>query len=539
MYDVLIKNGTVVDGSGAEAYKADVGILGRRIDEIGPNLDESHATRVIDAAGCLVTPGFIDVHCHPDLTFFGDPYAVNELQQGVTTQVGGNCGQTIAPGTALSKMDLAYHSALSPKQMDELLGAINSYEGWAKLVRTRPMGTNIGTYVGHGAIRNFVMGPGDGAPTEEQLAQMVALTRDAMEAGALGLSSGLIYPPGSYATHRELVEMCKVVAEYGGVYGTHMRNEGDGVIESVIETIAVAEEAKVNLRISHHKVTGKKNWGNSVKTLQLIDEAIARGVVIHMDQYPYRAGGTRLMVTMPQEFMVEGEAKMLERLADPAYRKQVKEKILSGHGIAENFVISCGGLQNIMLADAAGCPGVGGKYITEVAAEQGIEDPFDVLFDVLVNSKGGIMAMFFFLDEADIERIMQHPHTAVCSDGMHASIQDYMHHPRLFASFPRVLSHYARDTGLLSLEQAVYKMTGLPASAMGFAKKGLLKAGYDADVVVVDYDHLQVHADYANPTAPNEGFRYVFVNGQLAVESDKFTGFLAGELLHFKDQRDG
>ena len=530
MFDYIIKNGTLIDGTGSPRYQADLAISGDQIVKIG-QLDCAEAKEVLDASGCIVCPGFIDNHSHADQNVLADPYGRNFLCQGITTEVGGNCGDSLSPhhgeiiSIAASSMTFA-----DKETMADIKATTKTFPEFMDKLGKTPISANMSSYIGHGAIRNKVMGYSPEAPTPEQLEEMKRIVREAMEAGAAGMTSGLIYPPGSYAKIPELVELCKVVAEYGGNYGTPVRSEGDGVINSVKEAIEVARQSGVHLILSHHKVSGQKNWGDSAVTLGLVEEALKEGINVHLDQYPYNAGATVLSCTIPQEFSAQGMPALLKNLESPAFREEVKEVILHGTSSSEIVVRSTGGLQNIIVTMAPGMSEVEGKRVTEIAEEWGVA-PYDALFDLLIRTNGKAMAVFFVMNEADVERIMQHPRVMFGTDASQSSFVNAFGHPRAFASFPRILSYYVGERGLLTLEEAIRKSTSLPAEVLGLKHKGILREGMDADIAVIDLENLSTEASYVNPNGCNHGFKYVLVNGQIAVKNDVCTDVMSGRLL--------
>lgn len=495
------------------------------------------AKSVLDAKNCVVCPGFIDNHSHCDLNVLVDRVAKNSLEQGITTEIGGNCGESLSPNSgtvsSLSQSMLAFASSQERAAACENARTFHSF---MDALAEKPMGTNMLCYVGHSAIRAAVMGFQPDAPSPQQLAQMKLLLREAMEAGAVGLTSGLIYPPGSYAEAEELTELCSVVSEYGGNYCTHMRNEGDVILDSIRETLLTAEHSGVRLVISHHKITGKSNWGRSEQTLELIDDALAQGVDVYMDQYPYTAGATRLISSVPQEFAAIGAEKLLEELKRPAFRHEVRKVIEFGQSRSEILVRSSGGPEHVLIAMAPECPTLEGKTLTEAGKLTG-RDPYDVLFDVIIETKGAAMGVYFVVNETDIERIMRHPRTMFGTDAAHSTYQNAFGHPRAFGTFPTIITEYVKRRGVLSLEEMIRKATSLPAEAAGIPNKGLLREGYDADIIVMDTEHMEVLSSYVNSSGGNRGFRYVLVNGNIAVKDDSCTNTMAGRAIRRKNTK--
>ena len=528
MYDILIKNGKIVDGTGIPAYHADVAIVVEKIVAVG-SLSDQDAKKTIDAEGLVVCPGFIDDHSHGDLNVLADPYARNQLLQGITTEVGGSCGLSFAPiKKEADRMVSSQIGFASDEKKAELLRPM-TFPEYMDLVDNTAIAVNLASYIGQGIVRSAVMGYAEGDANEAQLTEMKDIVREGMEAGAFGLSTGLIYPTGSLTSTEEIIELCKVVAEYDGLYSTHMRGESDTIISSVEEAIRTAEESGAHLVISHHKIAGVANHGKSTQTLAMVDDAIARGVKVHLDVYPYIAGATTLAAAIPRQFLAD-KTEFVKKAADPELRRQIIDVIENGVVAGENMVKSCGGLHGIVIASADECPQYIGRSLTEIAAEEG-KEPYDVLFDLLIATDANAMAVFFTNSEDDMIRIMQYPRTMFGTDGSHSSYVNFFRHPRAFGSFPHILTEYVRDHKVLTLEEMVRKACALPAEVLQLKEKGLIKEGYDADVLVLDLENMKVHSSFANANGGNEGFKYVLVNGQVAVENDACTDVLSGKLL--------
>ena len=534
VFDYVLKGGTIVDGSGSPRYAADLAVSGNRIAGIGI-FGEQDAQKVLDVSGCIVCPGFIDDHAHTDENILIDPSCRNFLGQGITTEVGGNCGEGLAPhGDSLMPTQEQVCRAFGEKVLTYITECTRTYRSAMAEYEKKPMGCNLVVYAAHGMIRNAVMGYDPSAPTDGQLEEMKTLLREAMEEGCAGLSTGLAYSPGSFADREEIVELCRVVREYGGNYTTHMRSESDHILSAMDEAFDVARKSGVTLVLSHHKITGRENWGLSEKTLAKIDEAIAEGLRVYADQYPYTAGASRLVSGLPQEFLAGGVEALLEKLQDRSFRDRVKTAILNNESRGEIICHSAGSPENILVASAPGWEETAGKTIRQIAEAYGYEDPFDALFDIIVRTRAGALAVFFVTSEEDVERIIQHPRIMFGTDSLSAGFFDVMRHPRTFGTFARVLKTYVLEKNLITLEEMVRKATSLPAELLQLENKGLLKTGMDADITVIDLIRLRVGSDYTRPDGPNEGFRYVFVNGQLALEDDVCTGVLAGKLLRHR-----
>jgi len=492
MPKILIKNGKVFDGTGSPWYKADVLVSDGQIEAVG-FLPDAYADTVIDAEGLAVSPGFIDAHSHTDMFSFLLSDVDGRIIQGVTTEVSGMCGETAFPVE--------------------------------KFMARKNFATDLAFAVGHGKIRAAVMNFDDREPTVEELEQMKALLREAMELGAIGLSTGLIYPTGCFAKTDEIVELCKVVKEYGGIYVTHMRNEADELIPALEEAITIGRESGCKVEISHHKASGKQNHGKVKQTLEMMEKAREEGIDITCDAYPYTAGSTEIVTLFPQWVHEGGRRKLLGRLKDPAQRQKIKEEINVGVPGWENMYFNSGA-EGILLCDLRENPEYEGKNLQELGELLG-KDPVDALIDLMIDEDGdGIMACFSACEE-DNFYVLQHRLTMVGSDGwgMPCDPNKCMGkpHPRCYGTFPRVLGVYARELGLFSMETAVWKMTGFPATRYGLKDRGFLAAGKLADVVIFDPETIIDKATYAAPWTPPEGIHYVIKNGEIVVEGKEYN----------------
>lgn len=527
MFDVLILNGTIIDGSGRPAYKADVGIVGDRIAAIG-QLAGREAGRILDAAGRYVTPGFIDMHSHSDEAAALNPRMESKIRQGVTLEVVGNCGESAAPllGDAIKEKekDLArYNYTLDWRSLEEYFNRLEA----------GGISNNLITLIGNGTIRAGVMGTAMRRPTEPEMAQMKALLSDCLAAGAWGLSSGLIYPPSNYADTAELIELSKVVARYGGIYATHIRNESTHLLEAVAEAITIGQEAGVSVEIAHHKAAGKANWGKVKESLAMIEEARARGIAVTCDQYPYIASSTGLSVIIPDWAHEGGKEALVQRLQDPATRQRIAQEIKTERPGWENVSLESG-WHNILIAQARNHRELEGKTTWDLAELWG-KDPVEASMDLLIAEEGEVAVVIFSMCEEDVQTVMRAPFVMVGSDASakapYGPLSQGKPHPRAYGAFPRVLGRYVRELGLLSWEEAVHKMTGLPAAKLGLARRGLLKEGYYADMVVFDPTTVADTATFVEPHRYPVGIDYVLVNGVLTVEKGEHTGALAGRVL--------
>ncbi|WP_353096870.1 D-aminoacylase [Tissierella praeacuta] len=530
MYDLLIKNGIIIDGTGEKRYQADIGIEGGKIVYIGNDYDQT-AKEIIEAEGFLITPGFIDCHSHSDVALLVETRARNKLLQGITTEITGNCGDSVLTSTD------GFFEEIKPYIYDEQYQALLNIPWNAKdvihYIEQSSLGTNIAFLAGHGTIRENVMGNGNRPPSNVEMEQMKSLVREAMEAGALGMSTGLLYPPGVYAKEDELVELSKVVGEYNGFYASHIRDEGNYVINSVQEAISIGQKAQLPILISHHKIAGRQNWGKSEETLKLIEEANQSGIKVRLDQYPYIASCTGLSSTLPPKYEADGLDSLMKRLKDQAIRQEIKQLIIKNDGDFENMIVS-NGFEGILIVVAPKTKEVCGKTIAQIAAETN-QDPYEVIFDLLVENNGNVTAVYFEMDDIDIERIMAYHYTMGGSDGGSMIDEMPVEHPRVTGTFIRIISDYIRSRKIVPLEEGIRKLTSMPAEFAGFKTKGIIKVGYDADLVILDYENLKDHADFTNPGTPNQGVKYVLVNGRIAVKNDQITGICAGKIIRHQN----
>ena len=532
MQDLLILNGTVVDGSGEAPYIADIAVTGGKITKIG-QLKEEKAKKIIKAQGLIVCPGFIDDHSHGDLNALLDPHAANQLLQGITTEVGGQCGVSLAP---IREKPYSMAVSLIPfrnnEERERRLKPM-TFPEWMDQVEKTPLGINLVCLIGQGTVRAAVMGYASGEADDAQMEEMRTIVREAMKAGAAGISTGLIYPTGTLTDTPELTELAKVVGEYNGLYCTHMRDESDEILTGIKEALQIASGAGTRLVISHHKIIGLRNAGKSRETLAMVDAANAAGMDVYMDQYPYDAGATALMAALPERHAADKDA-LLKNLPDPEYRALVKSEMEAGigGGMAKAF----DGLSHVFIGWTDLYPDYAGRSPVEIAAETR-KDPYEILFDVLLDTKAEVRGIFQGVAEEDLQRIMQHERTMFGTDASHATFVNGFGHPRAFGTFPLVLTKYVRDEKILSIEEMVRKASALPAQVLGLEKKGILKPGNDADIVVMDLEGMKVSSSYTNPDGGNKGFRYVLVNGEIAVENDQCTDRLGGRLLRISHDR--
>lgn len=501
-HDLIIRGGRVIDGAGNPWFHADVAVDEGRIAAVG-RLDEASASEVVDASGLVVAPGFVDVHTHVEDGLLTIPTADNYLRQGVTTVIGGNCG-------------------FSPLPVGERL---------AKLAE-QGASLNVGLLVGHNTVRTAAMGVIDRPPTVDEMAEMKRLVAEAMADGALGMSTGLKYVPGAYADTDEVVALTEVVAERGGIYASHLRDEGLGLIESVREAIEVGRRVTLPVQLSHHKAVGKTMWGRVAETLAMVDEARADGIDVTLDVYPYAATCTQLTIVFPAWSLAEtDEESLVTRLQDPEARARIKD------GIVFNIVNDrgSGDPANIVITGYGPDESVRGRDLAEVTESRGLaptpENAAEVLMDLALASEGGGSAVYHCLSEDDLRTIAAHPAAMVASDGHVCGFGKGTVHPRLYGTFARVLARFVREEGALPLEDAIRKMTSLPAARMGLHDRGLLRPGMAADIVVFDPEAVRDLATWEDPHQYAEGFAAVIVNGAMTVAQDQHLGARNGMTL--------
>jgi N-acyl-D-amino-acid deacylase len=499
-FDYLLRGGTVVDGTGAAPFRADVAITGDRIAAVSRTaIEPARARHVIDATGLIVAPGFIDAHAHVE-NLAAQPLAENFLRQGVTTVWFAADGGQPWPLRA---------------EMDTL-----------RQVRHAP---NILFFAGHNTIRRAVMGAANLAPTADELEQMKAHVARAMEDGAFGLTTGLRYVPGIYSDTEEVIALARVAARYGGFYSSHLRDEAAGSIDAVRELIRIAEEAGLPGQVSHHKLMGQRQWGQSEQTLALVDSARARGIDITLDQYPYDATSTGTTVLFPAWALSGGADSLRIRLADAALRPRIEE------GMRETIMTERGGgdLSRIRIASYRRNPSWNGLTFADIAAERGREADigFAIELGIEIQTNGGATGVWHVVDEADVRRIMQHPWTMISSDGG-INVPGVGHpHPRGNGSFARVIGRYVRDEQVLPLEEAIRKMTSLPAWRMGDETRGRIAEGMVADIAIFDLATFGDRATYEAPHQYAVGMQHVFVNGEPVLRDGTLTGARPGRVL--------
>ncbi len=529
---LLIKNITIYDGTGAEGYKADILVDGDRIAEIIPSPPAGDGrvgaaapgARVIDGSGLAACPGFIDIHAHSEYSLLAEPAAPSKVMQGVTTEVSGNCGMSAAP--LIGEAAKARQSELAELGVERTWDNFGGY--FEALEKARPA-LNFATCCGHGNLRASVLGYADRGPSEDEFRRMEALLGEAMEAGALGLSTGLIYPPGVYSDTEELVRLAKTAGRMGGLYTSHMRSEGARVIEAIEEAITIGREAGIPVQISHLKTAGPSNWPKLPAIIETIERARAGGVDVTADRYPYTASSTDLDAILPSWAYEGGAARELERLKDKETRALLVKEVLENHPVPEYW-------GRVMIASVVteGNRALEGKTLAEAAKARG-QEAVDALMDILVEESVRAQAIYFSMSEENLIKLLKQPWLMAGSDSTARAISGVTRqgkpHPRGFGSFPRLLGRYVRETGALTLPQAVRKTSGMAADRLGLARRGYLRPGYFADILVFDPATIADTAAYEDPYRFPSGIKCVIVNGEIAVEDGVQTAARAGRVL--------
>ncbi len=530
MFDWIIKNGYIIDGSGLAGYPGDVAVLGDRIAAVG-DLENAEAHQVINADGCVIAPGFIDIHSHSDPTILANPRVESKVRQGITTEVTGQCGSSAAPisgqGIQHAKENYAKYG-VTPSW--------NTVAEYREYVEKQGVAVNQALLIGLGTLRINAMGHSDREPDSEEIASMQAMVREAMDDGAFGVSSGLIYPPGCFSSTNELVELAKAAAEKNGMYVSHIRGESDTLIQSVQEAIDIGKKSGAAVHISHHKAAGKKNWGDVQKTLRMMEEAQCDGLNIGFDVYPYVAGNTSITAVIPAWAHDGGREALLERLRDPEIRMRLTDEMKNGIPGWENFA-GAAGWENILIGrvESESNQDLEGITVAEAAVRRG-KTPEDTVYDLILEENGETVSIVLFLMcEEDVERVLSHRLATVGSDSGAAAPYGILSkgkpHPRTYGTFPRVLGQYVRGRRIMSLPEAIRKMTGASAERMGIRNRGLIRPGYFADLVVFDPETVADRATFSNPHQYPVGIEYVIVNGIPVIEQGEHTGALPGKVL--------
>jgi len=543
--DMLIKNGTVFDGTGAEPFKADIGITSDKILFVNKKAgvrsvsSKVKADSIIDAKNMSVAPGFIDTHSHSEFTLLADARAEGKVCQGITTEINGNCGLSAAP---------LYGETLHQREED--LKELDIRERWARfnqyfhILEEQGIAINFLTLAGHGNIRASVIGYEDKLPDDIELKKLKTLLKKAISEGALGLSTGLIYPPGVYSETEELIELCKFLSHAFnpsspplskglkgcfGIYTTHMRSEGDKLIESIEETIRIGKEAGIKVHISHIKTSGKENWHKVGRVISLMEESRKEGVSLTCDAYPYTASSTDLDTVLPVWVYSGGRDGEMKRLKNSRIRGKIKKQILDAHPLKNYwkkiYISSVSTEKNRWME---------GRSLYSIAGIKG-KGPVEILFDILIEERLMVSAIFASMHEGNLKKFLSLPYCMIGTDSAARSFSGPTYrgkpHPRGFGSFPRFLGKYIRDENLMSMSEGIRKITSLPAQTFGIHKRGMIKRGAYADIVIFDHEKIIDRATFKNPFLKPEGIRYVFINGVPALWEGHLTGSKSGKIL--------
>ncbi|HBF4993619.1 TPA: D-aminoacylase [Clostridioides difficile] len=522
----LIKHGLIVDGNKTPAYEGDILIENEKILKISQDLNEE-ADKVIDAKGRVICPGFIDTHSHSDLVILINPYNEVKIRQGITTEVLGQDGISMAPLPQEHISSWRKNLAGLDGESDEIDWKYETTENYLKMMDYNGVGLNETYLVPHGNVRMEAMGLEDRPATKEEIQKMCEITERELKAGAIGLSTGLIYIPCAYSLTEEIIEMCKVVAKYDGVFVVHQRSEADTILTSMEEIIEIGKQSGVKVHFSHFKVCGKANWKYIPQVIELLEKAEKEGIRVSFDQYPYAAGSTMLGVVLPPWAHSGGTDKLIERLSDENERAKMKKDIANGIEGWDNF-IEFAGIDQIFVTSVKTEKNKDtiGKSLLEIGKMRG-KDPLDATFDLLKEEENAVGMVDFYGLEEHIIGFMKRDEQNVCTDGLLAGKP----HPRAYGSFPKILGRYVRELNVLTIEEAVYKMTKKAATSFSIKDRGELKEGYFADIVIFDKDTVSGCDDFINSMQYPTGIDYVIINGNCVVEEGKYNKIKAGKVL--------
>ena len=523
-YDIVIKAGLVIDGSGSKAKPVDIGIVDSKIAYLG-QIDTAICTSVINAQNLIVSPGFIDVHSHSDFLWLIHPECNSKVHDGVTTEVCGNCGSSPFPIRA----KLLEHRKRGFQKYGLDINW-NSASDYFHLAKTKPTSINRGFLVGHGNLRACNIGYEDRLVNSKELNNMMSELSEALSKGAFGMSSGIAYPPGCYASFDEIISLCNIVKEFDAVYTTHIRDEGAFLKESILETIKTAKKTGVKLQISHLKTAGKENWKKLTEIKELLDETRNEGAQLTCDRYPYIASSTDLDAIFPKWVYEGGTEKEVERLKDISIRKTIEKELSNNLCISKEF------WESVVISSVLHPQNkdIEGKSIWEISFERKCT-PFDTVCNLLIEEDARVDVLFFNMSEGNLQEILKWDFVMVGSDSSIRSTNGILNegkpHPRSYGTFARVLGKYCRKLGLLTLEEAIYKMTGFPASKFGIKNRGFIKPGYYADLVIFDKDTIDDASEFKHPHKYSKGIKFVIVNGKITVENGNHLGTTNGMIL--------
>lgn len=529
--DLFIKNVNVYDGSGAKVFPGSLAVKDGKIlrvfaDRDRDSLFDCDAVETVDGEGLDLAPGFIDSHSHADESIGTAPERLSALRMGVTTELAGQCGHTSSP---------------YPADVDEKLFRMASgsyrgdhYESFGAMLddyRELPIGTNQAWFTGHGALRTWAMGFANRKASEEEIAEMRSLLERELREGAVGLSTGLAYVPGIYSDLAELSGISQALKAFGGIYSSHSRSESAGLFDAVEECIGVARETGARVNISHFKACYPDFWERQDRALAMIDEANAEGLQVTLDAYPYVAVSTTTLSAMPARFLDRGAEAFAEMLGSEEIREAVRKEIYEIDSPSWDNALKHAGADRFLIVCAKETPEIEGLSYSELAAKLGMEDPFDAVCWALRRNRGDVKDVRFIMTEENVEKVLAHPLCTVGSDGIYVKGRDRICHPRAFGTFPRYLGHYVRDRKILSREEGIRRITGMPASRYGLCGKGLIREGHDADLVLFDYDRIRDGGDFKDPFIPNTGIERVILGGKTVLINNEPTGISCGRFL--------
>lgn len=531
---IKIINGCIIDGTGKKDYKSDLAIENGRIIAISSKI-EGEFEKIIDATDCVISPGFIDTHSHSDLKILETPYVAPKIRQGVTTEILGQDGISLAPLPKEYIEDWRKNISGLEGESNIIDWSYETTEGYFKLLENSNLVMNAAYLVPHGNVRMEAMGLTDRKATKKELKKMKEIIQREIDAGAIGLSSGLIYTPCAYGNLEELIEICKVVAKNNGVFVVHQRSEANTIISSIEEILEVGRQSGIKIHFSHFKICGRNNWNKINQVLTLLDQAKAEGIEVSFDQYPYGVGSTMLSVILPPWIHAGGTNQLLSRLKDLEIRKKLIEEIMMTNCEWDNFV-EFAGLDGIFITSVKhkNNENVIGKNLVELGVMRN-QAPLEAAFDLLIEEDNSVGMIDYYGKEEHIKQLILRPEQNVCTDGLLGGKP----HPRAYGAFPKILSHFVREEKVLSLESAIYKMTGRPASVFGLENRGLIKEGYWADIVIFDPETICDRATFLNPEQYPDGIHWVMINGHIVLEHGKELTQSSGRLLRFGKVKEG
>jgi len=530
MYDLIIKQAKIIDGTGNPGWIGDVGIKNEKFTAIAPSLETANTRVTIQGKGLVLSPGFIDIHTHSDDYWVADPLCEIKLQQGVTREILGNCGISMAPMDSQSRY-IDFQDALISLEKHKTSMNVFSFKDYVTLLEKKGLSNNLMGLIGHGTLRIAVMGFSDNVPDQNQMNKMKTIIDEAMDQGALGLSTGLIYAPGIFARTPELVELSRVVAKKGGFYASHMRNEAEEVLAAIDEAILIGEQAKIPVQISHLKVTGHKNWDLVDQVIDKLLHARKSGIDLTCDVYPYFSSGTSLTALIPPWAIEGGVENLIPRLQDTVQRKKIIHDIKYGIPGWEDMYHNAGWDKiTISQFNSAGRNDIEGRTVAQIAKQRKI-DPFELILDLIEQEGEGVKIISETMNEKNVATFLKLPFAMVGSDSHFSKGKP---HPRLYGTFPRVIRRFVLELKILTLEEAIYKMTGLPALRLKLKNAGLIKKGFQADAVLFDPETICDRATYNDPNKYPSGIARVIVNGKIVINDGVHTGAKPGrfDFLH-------